>query len=58
LKEANLVDEYRLMIFPIVLGSGMKLFDTAEDATLLKLVSTQAFDCGVVVLTYHPAGAP
>jgi len=57
LKEADLVDEYRLMIFPIVLGSGMRLFDTAEEALSLKLASTQAFDCGVVVLTYHPARA-
>jgi dihydrofolate reductase len=54
LKEAVLVDEYRLMIFPIVLGSGMRLFDTAEEALSLKLAGTQAFDCGVVVLTYHP----
>ena len=57
LKEADLVDEYRLMIFPIVLGSGMRLFDTAEEALTLKLAGTQAFACGVVVLTYHPERA-
>ena len=48
----NLVDEYRLMIFPVVLGSGRRLFPDSPDKLGLKLVSSQAFDAGVVVLTY------
>lgn len=56
LKAADLIDEYRLMIFPVVLGSGMRMFDTAEDLKLLKLASCQPLRCGVVVLTYRAAG--
>jgi dihydrofolate reductase len=57
LVERGLVDEYRLMIFPVVLGSGKRLFPDSEDKTPLKLVDTQAFPTGVVVHTYHPADA-
>jgi dihydrofolate reductase len=50
-----LVDEYRLMIHPIVLGDGKKpLFSTAPRRTL-KLVDTLTFSTGVVVQTYHRA---
>lgn len=53
LKQHDLVDEYRLMVFPVILGSGAQLFDKTEDATDLKLVDTRSFDNGAVVLTYH-----
>jgi dihydrofolate reductase len=53
LKRHDLVDEYRLMVFPVILGSGAQLFDRTEDATDLKLVDTRSFDNGAVVLTYH-----
>jgi dihydrofolate reductase len=52
LKRRNLIDEYRLMVFPIVLGSGMRLFDEAADATALRLVDTRLLQNGAVVLTY------
>ena len=53
----GLIDEYRLMIFPVVLGSGKRLFpDAAEDKLDLKLADTEVFESGVAVLTYHPAG--
>jgi dihydrofolate reductase len=55
LMEHGLVDEYRLMIFPVVLGSGSRLFPETPDKTELKLVDTQAFSSGVVVHTYHPS---
>ena len=55
LMEHDLVDEYRLMIFPVVLGSGARLFPDTPDKTVLRLVDTKAFDSGVVVHTYHPA---
>lgn len=53
LKQHGLVDEYRLMMFPVILGSGAQLFDRTEDATDLKLVDTRSFANGAVVLTYH-----
>ena len=55
LMEHDLVDEYRVMLFPIVLGSGERLFPDTPDKTVLKLVDTKMFDSGVVVHTYHPA---
>jgi dihydrofolate reductase len=54
LKARGLVDEYRLMIFPVVLGSGKRLFDEVEDALPLKLVSAQSFPNGVLMVTYRP----
>jgi dihydrofolate reductase len=56
LMEHGLVDEYRLMVFPVVLGSGRRLFPETPDKLPLKLAETQAFDSGVVVNTYQPAG--
>jgi len=54
--EHNLVDEYRVMIFPVVVGSGFRLFPETPNKTVLKLVTTRNFDSGVVEHTYHPAG--
>ena len=51
----GLIDEYRLMVFPIVLGSGKRLFGDSETATTLRLVSSQALESGTVILTYEPA---
>jgi dihydrofolate reductase len=51
----GLIDEYRLMIFPVVLGSGARLFPETPDKTVLELADTQTFPSGVVVQTYHPA---
>jgi len=55
LRRNDLIDEYRLMVFPIILASGMRLFDETADATTLELVGTQPFDNGIVNLTYRPA---
>jgi dihydrofolate reductase len=52
----GLVDEYRLMVFPVVVGSGKRLFGDGLETTSLELVETKAFGSGVVVLTYRPAG--
>jgi len=58
LYEHDLVDEYRLMVFPIVLGSGRRLFpDDAADKAMLTLVDSTTFDSGVAVHTYHPVRA-
>lgn len=50
----NLIDEYRLLVYPIVLGSGKRLFQGGIDTTL-KLVESRAFDSGVILLRYQPA---
>jgi len=49
----GLIDEYRLMIFPVVLGSGKRLFPETPDKTMLELADTRTFSSGVVVHTYH-----
>lgn len=54
LMQHDLIDEYRLMIFPIVLGSGKRLFREDADKKVLKLVDSKTFSSGVVVLTYQP----
>ena len=51
----DLVDEYRLMVFPVVLGSGKRLFRDATDIAHLQLVDTRTFESGVTVLSYRPA---
>ena len=56
LMEHDLIDEYRLMVFPVVLGSGKRLFPESPDKTTLELVDTKRFDTGVQVHTYRPAG--
>jgi dihydrofolate reductase len=56
LAEHQLVDEYRLMVFPIVLGSGKRLFGDGTTQTLLRLVDAKPVGPdGVVILTYQPA---
>jgi dihydrofolate reductase len=51
----DLIDEYRLMVFPMVLGKGKRLFGDGMDTKILQLVGTEMFSTGVVVLTYQPA---
>ena len=52
--EHDLVDEYRLMVFPVVLGSGKRLFPDSPDKRTLQLVETTQFATGVVVHHYCP----
>jgi dihydrofolate reductase len=56
LMQHGLIDEYRLMVFPIVVGSGKRLFEDDIETTVLELVDTKTFGSGVVVLSYRPAG--
>ena len=54
----DLIDEYRLLYFPVHLGSGKKLFRDGAKAAALRLVSTSTTGTGVVIATYAPAGPP
>jgi dihydrofolate reductase len=54
--EHDLVDEFRLMVYPVVLGSGKRLFGETSDKKPLRLVDSKVVGDGVVILTYEPAG--
>jgi dihydrofolate reductase len=54
LMAANLVDEYLLMIHPLVLGTGRRLFPAGVPAAL-RLTGSVATAAGVVIVTYEPA---
>ena len=56
LMQHDLVDEYRIMVFPTVVGKGKRLFAEGLDTKDLRLVESKTFDSGAVVLTYRPAG--
>jgi dihydrofolate reductase len=55
LLEEDLLDELRLMVHPIVVGSGKRLFEEGGDQKALELVASKTFSTGVVYLTYQPA---
>lgn len=55
LMKSNLVDRYVLMVHPLVLGSGKRLFENGGVPANLQLVSASPTDKGVVVATYEPA---
>jgi dihydrofolate reductase len=54
LMQQGLIDAYRLLVYPIVLGKGKRLFSEGHRMPL-RLVDTQTFRSGVVALTYQPA---
>jgi dihydrofolate reductase len=49
----DLIDEYRLLVYPLVLGGGLRLFDDRSKANL-KLVESKTFSSGAVALIYRP----
>jgi dihydrofolate reductase len=51
----DLVDEFRLMVFPVVLGSGKRLFGETSDKKPLRLVDSKVVGDGVAILVYAPA---
>jgi dihydrofolate reductase len=55
LAEHGLVDDYRLMVYPVILGSGKRLFGDAGKMAPLKLVDAKPAGDGIVMLTYAPA---
>ncbi|MFC3747775.1 dihydrofolate reductase family protein [Paenibacillus sp. GCM10012306] len=57
LMRLGLVDEYQLMIHPVVLGEGIPLFKDMHQAQPLKLLDTRVFDAGAVLHVYQPANS-
>ncbi|MDX3099503.1 dihydrofolate reductase family protein [Nonomuraea angiospora] len=58
LQRAELIDEYRLLVFPVILGEGKRLFAEGTAPAGLKLTGSTATDAGVVYVTYEWAGKP
>jgi dihydrofolate reductase len=52
--DQDLVDELRLMVFPVILGAGRRLFGDTADKTPLRLVDSRTVGDGVAILTYEP----
>ena len=55
LTNLGLIDEYQILVHPVVLGGGKPLFASVADKQRLQLVSAKAFSSGVVLLTYRRA---
>ena len=55
LLEADLVDELRLLVYPVVVGDGARLFGQTSDLRRLRLADTRTFDDGVALLVYQRA---
>jgi dihydrofolate reductase len=53
LMEADLIDEYRFLVHPIIMGSGKPFFKDGMHMTRLKLVKTKTFSLGVILLCYQ-----
>jgi dihydrofolate reductase len=56
LLRAGVIDQFRVMIFPVVLGTGKRLFGDGAPPGALKLVDSRISSTGVVMATYEPAG--
>jgi dihydrofolate reductase len=56
LLEHDLVDELRLMVFPVVLGTGKRLFGDTSDKKPMRLADSRTVGDGIAILIYEPAG--
>ncbi|WP_031510252.1 dihydrofolate reductase family protein [Streptomyces megasporus] len=54
----GLIDEYRLLVYPVLLGSGKRLFDDGAVPTALELTDSRTTGTGVAIHTYRAAGRP
>ena len=58
LMKQDLIDEYRLLIYPVVLGTGKRLFGAGTVPCALQLLETKTTSTGVMINTYRPSGKP
>lgn len=58
LHDHDLVDEYRLLVFPVIVGEGRRLFPDCGIATGLSLVDSRTTSTGVAIQVYRPTGRP
>ena len=58
LLENDLVDEWRLLVFPVIVGAGRRLFPDAGVATGLRLADSRMTPSGVAIHVYQPTGRP
>ena len=56
-RTANLVDEFRLMVYPVMLGSGKRLFGETSQKKPLRLVESKVVGDGVTILVFAPLGS-
>ena len=54
LLQHGLIDEFRMMVYPVAVGMGLRIFENIEQ-TPMKLLETKTFSTGVVILHYQPA---
>lgn len=54
LMNLNLIDEFQLCIYPVIVGGGLPLFENIKDRTLLKLVKTKTFSSGTALHYFEP----
>ena len=54
LLKLNLIDEFQLCIYPVVVGKGLPLFEDINERTFLNLVKTKTFSGGSIILYYKP----
>jgi dihydrofolate reductase len=50
----NLVDEFRLMVYPVILGEGKRLFNDGSNRLPMKLVEARPVGAGILILVYRP----
>jgi dihydrofolate reductase len=58
LMEHDLVDEYRLLVYPVVLGRGKRLFGSGAAPAAMNLIESKTTGSGIAIHTYRRAGAP
>jgi dihydrofolate reductase len=58
LMQQGLVDQYNLWVYPVLLGSGKRLFGDGTAPTALRLIKSRTFGNGAVLLSYEPTGKP
>lgn len=58
LHEHDLVDEFNLLTFPVILGQGRRLFPEGGVDTALSLVESRTTSCGITIGVYRPTGRP